>query len=352
MNSRDRLRDGSLKKEIEKALEKIVREHPGLKALVAKRREEDIGKKISDAKPLAEILENVIKTSPTLSNLLINGVRITNPFNMTNVGTVDKFIGEQYPTYFNLKKKFSIEKPKSCQINRKFRVQFETDAENNYFTRDDDPGQFNLKDNGNLIEDSDLNLWDGIATLNCQLPDNSAVGDLIEYSVVVDDSYRIDPFTLKFFIKVDPADSNNLKGNGQRVKPAGKDGTDRQKPSGLNLPNIYEVKKEDWDKYDFNRETALLVKDSGDEGYDFFVNMDNVYCITEIKSRIKNNPEVLKAQYKYGMVLLGLSLIKSLEDEKENEEDESIFNKISNISKGIAPMIIPMITALGDLEHN
>ena len=80
--------------------------------------------------------------------------------------------------------------------------------------------------------------------------------------------------------------------------------------------------------------------------------MDNVYCITEIKSRIKNNPEVLKAQYKYGMVLLGLSLIKSLEDEKENEEDESIFNKISNISKGIAPMIIPMITALGDLEHN
>jgi hypothetical protein len=53
------------------------------------------------------------------------------------------------------------------------------------------------------------------------------------------------------------------------------------------------------------------------------------------------------------MVLLGLSLIKSLEDEnEEDEEDEPILTKISNISKGIAPMIIPMITALGDLEHN
>jgi hypothetical protein len=81
--------------------------------------------------------------------------------------------------------------------------------------------------------------------------------------------------------------------------------------------------------------------------------MDNVYCVTEIKSRTKNNPDVLRAQYKYGMVLLGLSLIKSLEDEnEEDEEDEPILTKISNISKGIAPMIIPMITALGDLEHN
>jgi hypothetical protein len=235
MNSRDRLRDGPLKREIEKALEKIVREHPGLKALKAKRREADIGKKISDDKPLAEILENMIKTSPTLSNLLITGVRVTNPFNMTNVGTVDKFIGEKYPTFFNLKKKFPAEKAKGCPMNRKFRVQFETNAENDYFTRNDDPGHFNLKDHDDSIEDFNLNLWDGTATLNCQLPENCNVGDLIEYSAIVDDTYRVDPFILKFFIKVVPAVKNNNKGNGQRLKPAGKDGNDRKKPSGLNL---------------------------------------------------------------------------------------------------------------------
>jgi len=45
MNSRDRLSDVPLKSEIEKSLEKIVKEHPGLRELKTKRRQEDIGKK-------------------------------------------------------------------------------------------------------------------------------------------------------------------------------------------------------------------------------------------------------------------------------------------------------------------
>jgi len=61
MNSRDRLSDVPLKSEIEKSLEKIVKEHPGLRELKTKRRQEDIGKKISDAKPLADILEMLLK---------------------------------------------------------------------------------------------------------------------------------------------------------------------------------------------------------------------------------------------------------------------------------------------------
>ena len=49
MNSRDRLSEGALKSKIERALEKVVKDHPGLRALKAKRRQEEIGEKISDA---------------------------------------------------------------------------------------------------------------------------------------------------------------------------------------------------------------------------------------------------------------------------------------------------------------
>lgn len=351
MNSRDRLSEGALKSKIERALEKVVKDHPGLRALKAKRRQEEIGEKISDAKPLAEILENVIKKSPTLSNLLISGRRITNPFNMTNIGTAQQFDGEEHPTFFNLKKNFPETRPKGCPINQKFRIQFETDAKNDYFTRDNDPGEFNLYDLDNSFKDFNLNLWNGIATLNCELPPKVNLDDIIEYSVEVLDTHRPDTFKMKFYVKVEPPITKKRVGNGQRVKPPGKDGNDRKKPSSLNLPNIWEVRKEEWEKHNFDGQSALLVRDSGDEGYDFFVNMDNVYCLTEIKSRTKNDPEILKTQYKYGMVLIGLSLINSLEDEDEKEEEiESMFAKISNITKGIAPMIIPMITALGDLE--
>ncbi|CEL23997.1 hypothetical protein [Methanobacterium formicicum] len=349
MNSRDRLSEGALKNKIERALEKIVKDHQGLRELKARRRQEDIGEKISDAKPLAEILESVIKKSPTLSNLLISGRRITNPFNMTNIGTANEFEGKEHPTFFNLKKNFSETKPKGCPINQKFRIQFETDANNDYFTRDNDPGHFKLFDLDDSFKDFNLNLWNGIATLNCELPPGVNLGDLIEYAVEIKDSHRVDDFKMKFFVKVEPPITKKNAGNGQRVKPPGKNGNDRKKPSALNLPNIWEVKKDEWEKHNFDGQSALLVKDSGEEGYDFYVNMSNVYCLSEIKSRTKNDPEILKAQYKFGMVLIGLSLIKSFEDENK-EDDEPIFTKISSITKGIAPMIIPMITALGDLE--
>lgn len=352
MNSRDRLSDVPLKKEIERELEKIVKDHPGLRELKQKRRQEDIGEKISDSKPLAEILENVIKKSPTLSNLLISGIRITNPFNMTNVGTAPKFLGKLHPTYFNLKKNFSETKPKSCPINQKIRIQFETDANNDYFRRDNDPGKFNLFNYDDSFKNFNLNLWNGIATLNCQLPKDAKQGDIIKYSIKVEDSNRIDPFLQEFFVKVEPPANSKQAGNGQRVKPPGKNGNGRKKPSALNLPNIYEVEMGEWEKYDFDEKSALTVKDSGEDGYDFYVNMDNVYCLTEIKSRTTDDPQLLKAQYKYGIVLLGLSLINSFENEKAEDDDEPIYTKISNISKGIAPMLIPMINSLGDLETN
>lgn len=351
MNSRDRLSDVPLKKEIERELEKLVKEHHGLRALKERRRQEEIGKKISDEKPLAEILESVIHKSPTLSNLLVNGTRISNPFNLMNVGTANKFEGKQYPSYFKLKKNFSESKPKSSPINQKFRVQFETDANNDYFTRDNHSGNFKLFYNGSRFEYSNLNLWNGIATLNCEFPSNIDPGDVIEFSVEVEDIQRIDPFQLNFFVKAEPPENNKSKTKGQRVKPPGKKGNKRKKPSALNLPKIFEISKNEWDDHEFDRYSALMVKDSGD-GYDFYLNMDNIYCLNEIKSRTKSDPKVLKTQYKYGLILLGLSLIKSFEDEEQDDDSEPIFTKISNISKGIAPMIIPMINSLGELESH
>ena len=46
------------------------------------------------------------------------------------------------------------------------------------------------------------------------------------------------------------------------------------------------------EKYGFDKESALKVKDSGEEGYDFFVNMDNVYLLTEIKGNTKKWVEI------------------------------------------------------------
>src|SRR5690606_8907343 len=83
---------------------------------------------------------------------------------------------------------------------------------------------------------------------------------------------------------------------GSRRKPPGdEDGKGRELPAGIVLPNIIEVPEDQWGSHGFNRFTALTIKDAGDTEqngsnedsvtrYDFFVNVDNLYLKTEIKS--------------------------------------------------------------------
>lgn len=177
MNSRDRLRDGDLKDEIESQLTDIIRNHQGLRDLREKRRREEIESKLQDSKPLTQVIEKVIKSSPTLSRLFLQGNVIRNPFDLRKVkSSVNPFNGKRYPTYFRLKKKISNDNPHACPVNKKFRIQFETDAENDYFKREDEAGDFQLSLDGGLIENYSLNLWNGLATLTVELPDNKGRG--------------------------------------------------------------------------------------------------------------------------------------------------------------------------------
>ncbi len=74
-----------LKTEIENELEEVLKKHPGLGILKEKRRREEIETKLSDQQPLTEILQDILKKSPTLSRLFVQGLKLTNPFNTTVV---------------------------------------------------------------------------------------------------------------------------------------------------------------------------------------------------------------------------------------------------------------------------
>lgn len=358
MNSRDRLRDTPIRNEIEKQLEDLIRNHAGLRALREQRRREEIEDKLKDSKPLAEILENIIKKSPSLSKLFLEGVRIRNPFNLTDVKIQTEFKGKRFPTYFKLSKEYPEDKPKNAPINRRFRVQFETDAENEYFNRDREPGQFSISFNGHTIKDFSLNLWNGLATLTVALPDDAKVGDVLYFKTETIDNSRLEPFYNEFYVKVEKPEKLSAGGRGKRKLPPGEESEETRKlPSGLSLPNIIELTKKDenWSRHFKEDEDALAVKDTGEGSYDFYINMDNVFLRTEIKGNTKIDPRLLEARFKYGMVLLGISLLEHFEKETEKETEIqknglSIYDEIFSVSKAISPILLPMIASLGDLE--
>ena len=161
---------------------------------------------------------------------------------------------------------------KSCPLNTRFRIGFDTDATNDYFDRDAEPGDFDLTVNGESVYDYSLNLWNGVANLNVSLPSGVAVGDELEYVAQVSDSARVEPFNERWRLEVASAVKRPSGRSGRRKKPPslGGDG-DTDTASRLALPAVVEVREGKWKNHSFNRESAIKVMGSDDRGYDFFI---------------------------------------------------------------------------------
>jgi hypothetical protein len=197
-----------------------------------------------------------------------------------------------------------------------------------------------------------MNLWNGLATLNIQIPEGAGVNDNIHFLTEVTDETQIDSFLNDFWIEViDVKDRASRKPGGRKEKPGDNDGEDRQKETGLDIPTPIPVKKDQWNQQNgFDRESALCVIYGGeDSGYDFFLNMDNVYLKSELRNNNKIDVKMIEARYIYGMTLIGLSLL-SYDKNKKNEDGPSIEDSVFSLTSAISPVLLPMISALGDLE--
>jgi hypothetical protein len=386
MNSRDRLSGGDMRSDLEHSLEEMLKQHQGLRDLKERRRREQTEAKLADSKPLEDILESLLKKSPTLANLFLKGLRASNPFKTMKVREDEEkpFEGKRFPTFFKFKgKEYGQELTRDTPINMRPRITFETDAENDYFGRTTETGQFSLflVNGGHKIPVAGYvgpNLQNGIGTLSVQLPLNCQVGDVLHYLAVVIDSSRVDPLENRFTVRVRPEVQPSGTPGERRKPPAGEPGNEREVAAGIALPIITEVYEKDWDKHNppFDKHTALRIKNVGDDSaqngdakpiYDFYINMDNLYLNTEIKPS-RADPKVIRARFTYGMVLLGLALVQQdevekaqaktkkpgadEEEQKEKEETEvNIEKRVAEFTQAVAPVLLPMIESLGELDE-
>jgi hypothetical protein len=379
MNSRDRLSGAPLRNDIESALEELLKNHPLLRELREKRRRDEVDSRLSESKPLSEILNKLVKNSPTLATLFLQGKHISNPFKSTEAQAKEiKFEGKKYPTYFKFKDKdYETILEKDCHINLRCKINFETDVDNDYFSRDINPGTFSLfitsEDKESKVDSYSLSLQNGIATLFIQLPPNCVVNDRLNFSSIVNDDTQLYPFENNFIINVKETFTSTSGGTApEQKKHRSGDGPEKIIEAGLQLPHItkvYEQSNDDqktWAEMDppFNKTTALKVINAGDTNgnngkaiYDFYVNVDNLYLKNEIKNS-KADHELVSARFIYGLVLLGLGLLhhytsmKLVEDSDEDTESEkfSIEDSVEIFSAAVAPVLLPLIEQLGSLN--
>ena len=385
MNSRDRLSGGELRQELEDVLEDMLKQHQGLRALKERRRREETEERFADSKPLENILETLLKKSPTLASLFLPGARASNPFKPVKVQEEETpYQGNVSPSFFKFQgKEYGEVLHRETPQNMRSRIAFDTDAVNDYFSRSIDPGQFAIwrEVNGERRSVQNYvgpNLQNGTATLSVQLPEDCRPGDELRFVTTVTDGSRIEPFENRFIVTVRSAADVSGGASTRRKPPTKTPGTDRDSPGGITLPNIIKVYEADWDKQSppFDKFTALRIKDAGTEDsngssdeqptvYDFYVNMDNFYLRSEMKPA-GTDPELLRNRFIYGIVLLGLAILQQEELDKKarrernpaerDEEDEeetpesNIEDRIAQFTRAVAPVLLPMVESLGGMD--
>jgi hypothetical protein len=373
MNSRDRLRDNALSRRLEDELESLLRDDPALRALRNRRRQEDLADKLSEDKPLAEALEEILKRSPTLEKLFLQGHRLTSPFPSDGAGRGGggKFQGKSFPTFFRFKGKQQGEELKrGVRLGSRARVAFETDAEDAYFVRDVDPGEWSvwrIIDGETPTQLPNCRLdgpRSGIATLHLELPNEVAEGDTLVLDVEVSDISRVDPFVNRLMLDMEPPTSSSPGGDGKRSRSATTGNGVRGTTGSLALPEVKRVHEDEWHRlsfHTFTEDTALAIVRADDDDhdvFDFYVNVDNKY-VRAVQKESKENPRLLEEKFVYSMVLVGLALIlddhnskRPVNGDNKNNAgtEESIERFVARVTTTLAPVILPMIDVVGSLS--
>lgn len=369
MNSRDRLRDTPLARELESKLEAVLRSEPTLRELGNRRRQALLQDRLQDDKPLADVLQNLVKTNPMLSKLFLSGMKLSSPFppgggsDGTKRGTADRFTGKRYPTFFRFKdRKDGEELVRAASIGSRARITMETDAEDSYFVREDDRGTWTVKLRGpeGYADAADWT-WtgpkSGIAQLWIDLPDEAEADEKYEYLIEVTDPSRIDAFSCKLTLNIVSQGTVSPPGKpGKRKVFNDGKGSGGGGASSLSLPEIILVHESEWASNGFDEESALKVvnvgsaENAGSTTYDFYVNVDNKY-LKIIQKESRTDADLLEKQFAYGFVLVGLALLqdrRKKDDPGDAKMDAETF--VAYTSRALAPMLIPMIQTIGGLS--
>lgn len=330
MSSRDRLRGSPIRNSLEEKLEMLLSNHQGLLEMNKKRELEACQDSLKDSKLLAKMIDRMISFTPALASFFSSGDRLINP---DLKGAQDpKYEGKKFPTYVRLLNEPEGGLVKECPSNAKCAVVFETDVENQYFTRVSDPGQLFVTPKEAKVG---MLLWNGRGVLFLRIPHGTEPNALIGVVVEIKDCEHSNPFILNFNLKaIKPVTKRSKRRRSKKKK----------KSRQLALPNIVKVRRDKWSEYGFDGSSGLTIK-----GDTIFVNLDNVYLITE-KSRSRTHPMILEEQFINGLVIVCLAIRHDFKERIKRgqiePDEEQIRARIRESSRGLASVILPIVHQL------
>lgn len=356
MNSRESLAKSEFRTAVERELEDFLNHHPLLREFNNRRREEKIKEKTEDNSSLEDTLKEILSSSPSLASIFLSGQKLKTPFNVKPMGASNKFEGKLFPSYFRFRGRPQGEElVRKAEKGRAIRMGFDTDVEDNYFGRSKEPGSYTVEQEIDgawvIVSQRSMNLYHGNASLTITLEGDEPAGKHVPVRITVTDDQMLEPTINTALIELipyqvhEPSDTKKQKKKNPNNK--GKDTTDQ---AGIELPTATWIVKDEWDEYGFNEHSVLRVlrQDKGEDKarYDFFLNQDNVHLLNELK-HAKGKEDLVREQYRVGMLLLGMSVIHGL---GKNPDGDTVRERTDQVTTAAALVLVPIIRHLGNLE--
>ena len=336
--SRDRIKKSDETQELEAKLSEILSQNAKLRELSAARRLARMNKEIREDPTAQKVYERIVETSPVLNALLVRSRRISNvvPPGPPGPPAINLRL---HPTYFEEQRKTTSQQPKRCQINKIAKLEFKTDAPNDYLVRDQDQGVLSVRNtdgsdyDGYVSVDPNNGNW----TVRVEFGSSCRVGDRLKLEVSIVDRTMVGPLVATTYLEI-------VEARESRASPP-------SSKKSATLPPINEVRRNEWEHHDFDECSALKIVGHGD-GFDFFVNLDNKFLQTEIRASNQFGSKVLEHRFKLGLFLLTLPYIseelqKSAQLEESPEELESL---IERMTRSAGQVILPIIDGLSSID--
>ncbi|MEW6584633.1 MAG: hypothetical protein AB1442_03370 [Nitrospirota bacterium] len=341
MPSRDRMRDTEISKEIELILAEELSRHEGLRQLNQFRREQQITKNPKDAKFLEGVVSKLIKKNRTILHYLGIGGNIRD-IGEAGVKDVKAFEGERIPTYL----KIIGPDRKRMPINAYSRVAFETDAENDYFSRETDPGSFIIYPD---VMKS-CHLWNGRITAKIIPSKTARVGAVRRIIALLTRPYD-EPLSVEFEVEYTPAVEPEMKPHLPKSP----------KVKAYKLPEpilVYknkragyrsweEIKKEDGTTWN-GEDIAKVVPSGNGAGVDVYINMDADALRNFLRQQkvTDKRQDFVKRSWETAIFLNSMVIFNDLAKTERGE-------MVSDVMKSISKIILDLMcndTFLKELE--
>ncbi len=342
MPSRDRMRDTEISKEIELILAEELSRHEGLKQLNQCRREQQITKNPKDVKFLEGVVSKLIKKNRASLHYLGVGGNIKD---RNEAGTKEEkeFEGNRIPTYL----KIIGSERKQMPINSYSRVAFETDASNDYFSRE--------TDRGSLIIYPDVmksyHLWNGRITAKIIPSKTARVGAIRKIIALLTRPYA-DPLSVEFEVEYMPEVEPEIIPPHLPKPPKMKDYklpepilVYKNKRAGYRSWD--EIKKEDGTNWN-GEDIAKVVPSGNGAGVDVYINMDADVLRNFLRQQkvTDKRQDFIKRSWETAIFLNSMVIYNDLAKTERGE-------MVSDIMKSVSKIILDLMcndTFLKELE--